>query len=100
MPDPIGSILPDFTRDKTIWAQSCWINAEIRALVPEYIASFDDGRRAALRRRISEILHAELPVIPVSWFEHTAAVSNRVKQPLPIDPYEQRYLIERMAWAN
>jgi peptide/nickel transport system substrate-binding protein len=99
VPDPIGTILPDFTRDKTIWAQSGWINAEIRALVPEYIASFDDARRAALRKRITEILHAELPVIPVSWFEHTVAVSTRVK-PVPIDPYEQRYLIDRMAWAN
>lgn len=99
VPDPIGTILPDFTRDKTIWAQSGWINAEIRALVPEYIASFDDARRAALRKRITAILHAELPVIPVSWFEHTVAVSSRVK-PVPIDPYEQRYLIDRMAWAN
>ena len=99
VPDPIGTILPDFTRDKTIWAQSGWINAEIRALVPEYIASFDDARRAALRKRITEILHAELPVIPVSWFEHTVAVNSRVK-PVPIDPYEQRYLIDRMAWAN
>jgi peptide/nickel transport system substrate-binding protein len=99
VPDPIGTILPDFTRDKTIWAQSGWINAEIRALVPEYIGSFDDARRAALRKRITEILHAELPVIPVSWFEHTVAVSNRVR-PVPIDPYEQRYLIDRMAWAG
>ena len=100
VPDPIGTILPDFTRDKTIWAQSGWINAEIRALVPEYIASFDDARRAALRKRITEILHAELPVIPVSWFEHTVAVSSRMKQPVAIDPFEQRYLIDRMAWAN
>jgi peptide/nickel transport system substrate-binding protein len=100
VPDPIGTILPDFTRDKTIWAQSGWVNPEIRALVPEYIASFDDARRAVLRKRITEILHAELPVIPVSWFEHTVAVSNRVKQPVPIDPFEQRYLIDRMAWAN
>jgi peptide/nickel transport system substrate-binding protein len=99
VPDPIGTILPDFTRDKTVWAQSGWINTEIRALVPEYIASFDDARRAVLRKRIGEILHAELPVIPVAWFEHTVAMSGRVK-PVPIDPYEQRYLIDRMAWAN
>lgn len=99
VPDPIGTILPDFTRDRTVWAQSGWINAEIRALVPEYMASFDEARRAALRKRIGEILHTELPVIPVAWFEHTVAVSNRLK-PVPVDPYEQRYLIDRMAWAN
>jgi len=99
VPDPIGTILADFTRDKTIWAQSGWINAEIRALVAEYIASFDEGRRAVLRQRITAILHEELPVIPVSWFEHTVAVSMRLK-PVPVDPYEQRYLIERMAWAD
>ena len=52
-----------------------------------------------LRKRITEILHAELPVIPVSWFEHTVAVSGRLK-PVPVDPFEQRYLIDRMAWAN
>jgi peptide/nickel transport system substrate-binding protein len=99
VPDPIGTIVPDFTRDKTIWSQSGWTNAEVRTLVPEYLASFDEARRAALRMRITEILHAELPVIPVAWFEHTVAVSNRLR-PVPVDPYEQRYLIERMAWAD
>lgn len=99
VPDPIGTILPDFTREATIWSQSGWVNAEIRALVPEYLASFDEPRRAALRRRIAGILHAELPVIPVAWFEHTVAVSQRLR-PVPVDPYEQRYLIERMAWAD
>jgi len=100
VPDPIGTILPDYTRDATVWATSGWINREIRELVPQYIASFDEVLRAGLRRRITEILQVELPVVPVSWFEHTVAVSSRLKQPITVDPFELRYLIERMAWAD
>jgi peptide/nickel transport system substrate-binding protein len=44
------------------------------------------------------LLHDELPVIPVAWFEHTVAVSPRLRD-VAIDPYEMRYLAEAMVWG-
>ena len=43
------------------------------------------------------LLHEEMPAVPVSWTEHTVAVSSRLRN-VAIDPYEMRYLIERMGW--
>ncbi|HEY0203363.1 MAG TPA: ABC transporter substrate-binding protein [Acetobacteraceae bacterium] len=99
VPDPIGTILPDFTRPHTIWASENWHSDEMDSLVAAYVANFDEARQPPIRRRIAEILQQELPVVTVSWTEHTVAVSNRVTG-VQVDPYELRYLIERMRWAD
>lgn len=101
VPDPIGTILPDFAGAGTsIWASPGYDSAEVRALAAAYLEAFDYGPRAALRRRIAAVLHRDLPVIPVSWFEHNAAVGPRLAVgSVALDPYEQRYLLSRSAWA-
>lgn len=99
VPDPIGTVIADFTRAKSTWASDGWRNAELDRLVAEYVATFDPARQPALRARIAAIIQAELPVVAVSWFEHTVAVSRRVRG-VQIDPFETRYLIERMSWAE
>jgi peptide/nickel transport system substrate-binding protein len=45
-----------------------------------------------------QVLHAELPVIPVTWFRQTAAVSPRVAG-FSIDPLERSYRLDRLRWA-
>lgn len=98
VPDPIGTIIPDFTREHTTWASEGWHNDELDQLVAEYVSDFDPMRQPALRAGIAAVIQAELPVVTVSWYEHTVAVSGRVRG-VQIDPYETRYLIERMSWA-
>lgn len=99
VPDPIGTIIPDFTRDRSLWAAMNWRHDEIRRLVPEYVGSFDDDRRAAIQRRVAEILQDELPVIPVSWTEHTVAVANTIAG-VEVDPFEMSYRLNRVRWAR
>lgn len=97
VPDPIGTIIPDYTRERSVWGTLNWDGRErMRALTDAYVASFDEARRAALRRGIVGMLHEELPVIPVSYFEHAVAVSNRA-QGVVIDPFEMRYYPDRAA---
>lgn len=100
VPDPIATIIPDFTRGRgSVWGTLNWPGADrMRVLTDEYVACFDDGRRAVLRREITALIHEELPVVPVSWFEHTVAVSSRVRG-VVVDPFETRYNLDRVTWA-
>lgn len=99
VPDPIGTVLPDFASPRTMWASEGWHDDALDAAAADYVASFDPARQAVLRHEIAAILQARLPVVTVSWFEHTVAVSRRVAG-VQIDPYETRYLVERMRWAE
>ncbi len=100
VPDPIGTILPDFASDQGIWASRGYNSAEVRALVGQYLTGFDAAEAPVLRRRIVGLLQRDLPVIPVSWFEHNAAASTRLdKASLQLDPFEISYRLPGMRWA-
>jgi peptide/nickel transport system substrate-binding protein len=93
VPEPIATIIPDFTRERSTWGTLNWPGRDrVKALTDEYVRSFDDARKQALRMEITAIIHDETPVAPIAWFEHTIAVSNRVAG-LVIDPYEMRYML-------
>lgn len=99
VPDPIGTIIPDFTQERSVWGAMNWRNEPIRRLAAAYVASFDPAAQAAMRAEIMTIIEDEAPVIPVSWTEHLVAVSPALED-VAIDPFEQRYLLNRMRWAN
>lgn len=93
VPEVIATIIPDFTRERSTWGTLNWPGRDrIKALADEYVQSFDAPRKQALRMEITKIIHDEAPVVAVAWFEHTVAVSNRVRG-LVIDPYEMRYML-------
>jgi peptide/nickel transport system substrate-binding protein len=96
VPEVIATIIPDFTRERSTWGTLNWAGRDkVKALTDEYVQSFDDARKHALRMEITRIIHEEQPVTAAAWFEHTVAVSNRV-QGLVIDPYEMRYMIHEV----
>lgn len=99
VPDPVATIIPDYTRERSVWGTLNWPRRDqMRARTDEYVASFDAARRAVLRQEITALIHDDMPVIPVSWFEHTVAVSRRVGT-VVVDPFETRYLLDRMTWS-
>lgn len=99
VPDPIATIIPDFTRERSTWGTLNWEGrAAMKALTDAYVRSFDEMRKTALRKDILKLIHEELPVTAVSWFEHTVAVHRRV-QGLVIDPFETRYLLQTIRLA-
>lgn len=100
VPDPIGTFIPDYTRERSVWGTLNWAGRDrMKALTGEYIANPDEARRGALRHAITALVHDEMPVIPVSWFEHTVAVSSRVRD-VAVDPFETRYYTDRVKWAG
>jgi peptide/nickel transport system substrate-binding protein len=100
VPDPIGTILPDFASDHPVWTSPGFVDPDLRAIVQRYIATFDEAALPPLRKQIVTILQDQLPVIPVSWYEHNAAVSTHVAlDSVTLDPFEQSYLVPAMRWA-
>jgi peptide/nickel transport system substrate-binding protein len=100
VPDPIGTILPDFASDHPVWTSPGFVDPGLRANVQQYIETFDEATRVPLRKQIVMTLQDQLPVIPVSWFEHNAAVSPRVAlDSVTLDPFEQSYLLPAIRWA-
>jgi peptide/nickel transport system substrate-binding protein len=96
VPDPIATIIPDYTLERSVWGTLNWDGrSRMKTLTDSYVTTFDDAARAPLRRQITKLIHEEMPVIPVSWFEHTVAVSNRAQNVL-VDPFEARYYTERV----
>jgi len=97
VPEVIATIIPDFTRERSTWGTLNWPGRErVKALTDEYVQSFDDARKAALRKDILRIIQDEVPVAAVAWFEHTVAVNKRVKG-LVIDPFEMRYMLHKVS---
>lgn len=93
IPDPIGTIIVDFTNERAPWGSCNWSGREqMKALTDEYVQSFDEVRRAELRHEIVELIQDEVPVVALSWFEHTVAIHNRIRG-LVIDPFETRYML-------
>lgn len=97
VPEVIATIIPDFTRERSTWGTLNWPGRDrMKALTEEYVQSFDETRKAALRKDMLRIIQEEVPVAAISWFEHTVAVHNRVKG-LVIDPFETRYLLQKVS---
>ncbi len=51
--------------------------------------------QAHLRREIAEIIHEEVPLLPVVWYEQIIAVNTRIDGFIS-DPFEQRYFLEKI----
>jgi peptide/nickel transport system substrate-binding protein len=101
VPDPIGTLLQDFGTKGGDWGAMNWQNNSLQAALAELATlplAAGDAQRSSLRARVAQLLHVELPVIPVAWYRQTAAVSPRIDG-LTIDPLERSYRIDRVRWA-
>lgn len=99
--DPIGILLPDFLSDVSAWSSIHYNNEELRRLLRDYAAALEDERAGEIRKRITDILHRDLPVIPIAWFEYTVAVSTALDpRSVEVDPFERSYRLNKLKWAN
>ena len=86
IPEPIGTVLSDYAPTGD-WGAMGWDNPEIVALA-QALARGEGGDTE--RARISGILQAELPVIPIAWYQQTLAVRAGVEGAV-IDPWERNF---------
>ncbi len=98
VPDPLGSLLQDFGPQGGDWGAMGWHSSLVSQTLADMSLAADEQRRSALRGSISAVLQAELPVIPLAWYQHSATASARLTN-VSVDPLERSYRISRMGWA-
>nr|WP_315465762.1 ABC transporter substrate-binding protein [uncultured Rhodoferax sp.] len=99
VPDPIGSLLQDFGPKGGDWGAMGWQSAQVNSALESLSTTNDPARRSRLRGALSTVLQAELPVIPVAWYQHTATNSKRIGN-VSIDPLERSYRISQITWVK
>ena len=99
VPDPVGTLLQDFGPTGGDWGAMNWTSAVLRDSVDALSSTNDSNRRSIQRGAIATVIQAELPVIPVAWYQHSATSSTRIAN-VTVDPLEISYRITQMQWAR
>lgn len=98
-PDPIGTVLQDFGKGGGAWGAMGWKNATVEKSL-EAIAAIDDpSGRAPHIAKVAQILHDELPVIPIVWYQHTVAIASKL-QGVVVDPLQRSYGLSKVHWSK
>lgn len=101
VPDSIGTIKSDFgpAGARGSWGSLGWKSGKLNGLIDQYLTTFEEKKAAVIRGKIAEILQKELPVIPVSWYDHHVAVSKKISG-VQLDPYEIRPYTKGVSWVR
>ncbi|MEC5208448.1 hypothetical protein QF022_003404 [Vogesella perlucida] len=100
VPDPLVTLLGDFTDDGADWGVMKWQHA----VLSQQLAALGQGglkpaQAAAARLKVATILQQELPVLPVAWYRQSAAV-NKALRGVSLDPQERSYRLTDMSWGR
>lgn len=95
VPDPVGTLLTDYAPGGD-WGAMNWNNPEFLTLI-RALARGEGGQ--AERDRAVAILQDDLPVIPIAWYQQSAAVSKGITGAV-IDPYERTIGLKDIRWAE
>lgn len=98
-PDPIGTIVSDFSPGGGDWGAMGWESPAVADAVQAIAANADPEVRAPLISEVATTLHQELPLIPLVWYQHTVSVAEGLEG-VVVDPLERDYGISRMSWAQ
>ena len=98
-PDPIGTVLSDFGPDGGDWGAMSWEAPAVADAVSEIAGTTDPDARAPLIETVVTTLQSELPLIPIVWYQHTAAIAKGL-QGIVVDPFERHYGLRHASWAE
>ena len=99
VPDPIGTMLSDYGPGGGDWGAMNWTNAGFEAALDDLTRVADPAEGEALRHRAVAAIQADLPVIPIAWYQQTVAVSPQLEG-AELDPFERSFGLEDMRWAK
>ncbi|MBZ4023706.1 ABC transporter substrate-binding protein [Rhodobacter sp. TJ_12] len=95
LPDPVGTLLQDYAPDGE-WGAMGWSNTAFTAGVT---AMAEGTAPEDTRARLVATLQAELPVLPIAWYQQTMAISDSVKG-VVLDPFERTLGLKSVEWAE
>jgi peptide/nickel transport system substrate-binding protein len=101
VPDSVGTINADFgpVDARGSWGALGWESSKLNKLIDQYLNAFNEKKASTIRNEITAIFQEELPVIPVSWYDHHVAVSKGITG-VKLDAFELRPYPEGVQWAE
>lgn len=98
-PDPIGSVLQDFGPGGGDWGAMNWENADVAQALENIAGTSDASVRGENISTVVNAIQAELPLIPVVWYQHTVSVAKGL-QGYVVDPLERKFRLNNISWAS
>lgn len=99
VPDPIGTMLSDYGPGGGDWGAMNWTNAGFEKALDDLTRVTDPAEGETLRHQAVAAIQADLPVIPIAWYQQTVAFSPKLEG-ATIDPFERSFGLENMRWAK
>ena len=98
-PDPIGTVLTDFGKGGGDWGAMNWEAPRVAEVLGEIAAMAERSQRVPLIAEVNTILHDELPLIPIVWYQHTVAITDGLEGVI-VDPLERSYGLSHLKWTQ
>lgn len=99
VPDALVTLADDFRPNGADYGAMGWNNPDLTSTLNTMATGADTGSLKENRRMVTDILHSELPVIPVAWYRQSAVVSERVEG-LALDPLERSWRLTDLTWSK
>ncbi|WP_111414341.1 ABC transporter substrate-binding protein [Billgrantia lactosivorans] len=103
VPDPLGTLLDDFGTDPEAmggdWGAMGWRDDDLASWLDTLRQEADSAARGELAGRVAHRLNEAMPVVPVAWYQQTAAVDAELEG-FSIDPLERSYRIDELRWGE
>lgn len=100
VPNPLGSLVEDFAEQGADWGAMNWFNSSLHQAIGHLVQQGPDPAMDALQRELAvRILHEEMPLVPVAWYEQTVAISKKIEN-VVVDPYERNYGLTDIEWRQ
>ncbi|QIW16232.1 ABC transporter substrate-binding protein [Pasteurellaceae bacterium RH1A] len=91
--DPLGVIVQEFGKAGSDWGVMNWQNSTLEASLQALETERDPQKAKALKQTVSQIIHDELPIIPVVYYQQNVA-SHKDMKGVTLDPFERRFFLE------
>lgn len=98
-PDPGGTLLQDYGSQGGDWGAMNWHDNAFDKALSTLSRSNDPDQRQQARAVITAALQRDLPVIPVAWYQQSAAVNAKLAA-VKLDPFERHFGLREMKWAE
>lgn len=96
--DPTVTVADTFAPSGSDWGAMNWHSDDVTRAVAQLLAGAEGAAADAARTTIVTTAQEELPLIPVAWYRHNAAVADRVEG-FVIDPLEHSWRLTDLSWA-
>jgi peptide/nickel transport system substrate-binding protein len=99
VPDALVTLADDFAPAGSDFGAMGWNDPALTSAFDALASGKDVDAAAENRRKVTEILQTQLPVIPVAWYRQSAVVSPRVEG-LVLDPLERSWRLSDLTWKK